>query len=249
MPEVRHFVLGDSQVGVSRLCFGTAFMGYQADNMSPSEGSDLLLYALERGVRFWDTSDDYGTHEHVANALSRVSREEVVISTKTKSADAPAGTLLRELGTDYIDILFAHDIGSGHMGEARRVLAACQEDRAKGSVRALGIATHSAVVADIACELPEVEVLMLPINSTGYCVKGIQIEGGVGAMMEAAEKAFSHGKGVVAMKIMGCGTLAGDPGSAISYVNNLHYVHSLCIGMRSAAEVDQNVRLLTESAL
>lgn len=245
---MKHVVLGNSQVRVSRLSFGTAFMGHQSDNMSPSEGSDLLLYALERGVRFWDTSDDYGTHEHVANALSQVPRGEVVISTKTKSADASAGSLLRDLRTEYIDVLFAHDVDSGHLEEARGVLLARQEDRALGRIRALGLATHSAVVADIAGEWPEVDVLMLPINSTGYCVKGIQVEKGVGAMMAAAEKAFGLGKGIVAMKVMGCGTLAGDPGSAISYVSDLSYVHSLCIGMRSPAEVDQNVRLLTGSS-
>jgi hypothetical protein len=46
------------------------------------------------------------------------------------------------------------------------------------------------------------------------------------------------------MKVMGCGTFADDPQAAIAFVARLPYVHSLCIGMRSFTEIDENVELL-----
>ena len=248
MSRERGVVLGSTGLMVSRLSFGTVFMGYQGDDVSPPNGAALLLHAFERGVYFWDTSDDYGTHEHVAHALRRLTRNEVVISTKTLDPDKPVEHLLGELGTTYIDILFAHDVAADGLDAARTLLGNRQPDKVAGRIRALGIATHSAVVAEAACEWPEVDVLMLPINSTGYCQKDLEVEGGIDKMMAVAERSSGLGKGIVAIKVMGCGTLADDPESAISLVSGLKYVDSLCIGMRSTSEIDQNVDLLANCA-
>ena len=53
--------LGRSALTVSRLCYGTLTMSPLQCNLSPREGADLLVYAYERGVRFLDTADLYGT--------------------------------------------------------------------------------------------------------------------------------------------------------------------------------------------
>jgi aryl-alcohol dehydrogenase-like predicted oxidoreductase len=219
-------------------------MGPQSDKLSPEEGAALLVHAFKQGVFFWDTSDDYGTHPHVAHALRQVPRNEVVICSKTETPHKPIESILQELETDYLDILLLHGFDSSEVSQAREALKSWQRHKASGKVRALGLSTHSSRVVELVSEWPEVEVLMLPINSTGYCLPDLSIEGGVEQMMSAAEKAYKLGKGIVAMKVMGCGTLAHDPKAAISFVAKLPYVHSLCIGMRSVAEIDQNVRLI-----
>jgi aryl-alcohol dehydrogenase-like predicted oxidoreductase len=235
---------GKTDLTVSRLSFGTVFLGPQSDNMSPEEGAALLLHAFKQGVFFWDTSNDYGTHPHVAHALRQVPRDKVVICSKTETPNKPIESILQELETDYLDILLLHGFDSGEVSAAKETLRSWQQHKTSGKVRALGLSTHSARVADLVSEWPEVEVLMLPINSTGYCLPDLSIEGGVEQMMSAAERAFKLGKRIVAMKVMGCGTLAQDPKAAISFVADLPYVHSLCIGMRTRTEIDQNVRLL-----
>ncbi len=245
MTGKNNILLGSTGIKVSRLSFGTVFMGPQSDQMSPEQGSALLLHALKQGVFFWDTSDDYGTHEHVAAALRRIPRDQVVICSKTENRDKPIENILEELKTDYLDILLLHGYDSSETDAAKEVLRSWAKHKASGKVRALGISTHSAMVADVAGEWPEAEVLMLPINPTGYCLPDLSVEGGMEQMMAAAEKAFGLGKGIIAMKVMGCGTFADDPEAAISFVARLPYVHSLCIGMRSLSEIDQNVRLLT----
>lgn len=244
MSAGNNILLGNTGLRVSRLSFGTVFMGPQGDQMSPEQGSALLLHAFEQGVHFWDTSDDYGTHEHVAQTLRQIPRNQVVICSKTESEDKPIENILEELKTDYLDILLVHGYDSTETDATKEVLQSWQQYKASGKVRALGLSTHSAMVADLVGKWPEVEVLMLPINPTGYCLPDLTVEGGIQRMMASAEKAFSLGKGIVAMKVMGCGTLADDPEAAISFVARLPYVHSLCIGMRSSAEIDQNVSLL-----
>ena len=63
-------------------------------------------------------------------------------------------------------------------------------------------------------------------------------------MKAVAERAWALGKGIVAMKVMGLGTLAHQPEEAIQHVARLPYVHSLCIGMRNRAEIEQNAQIL-----
>src|SRR5712692_11086817 len=75
--------LGRTGLTVSSLCFGTGYM-----SGSVTAGARLLVRAYELGVTFWDTSDDYGTHPHVARALREVGRDEIVVVTKTYASTA-----------------------------------------------------------------------------------------------------------------------------------------------------------------
>jgi aryl-alcohol dehydrogenase-like predicted oxidoreductase len=238
--------LGNAGIKVSRLSFGTVFMGPQGDKMSPAEGAALLLHAFEQGVYFWDTSDDYGTHQHVAHALRRIPRDQVAVCSKTETQNKQIENILEELKTDYVDLLLLHGYDLSEADAAKETLRSWQKHKASGKVRALGLSTHSATVAHLASEWPEAEALMLPINPTGYCLPDLTVEGGAERMMAAAKQAFRLGKGIIAMKVMGCGTLADDPEAAISFVAHLPYVHSLCIGMRNRLEIDQNVGLLKQ---
>ena len=58
-------------------------------------------------------------------------------------------------------------------------------------------------------------------------------------MLHAAKRAYERGKGVVAMKVMGCG--------ATPYVAHLPYVRSLCICMRSLEKVNKSLRYLADT--
>jgi predicted aldo/keto reductase-like oxidoreductase len=200
---------------------------------------------LDLGVFFWDTSDDYGTHPHVARALRQVRRDQVVIASKTCEPAEAVQRITAELGTDYLDILFVHCVSLSWVNAARQALNQWQPEKAQGKVRALGFSTHSAQVAHLAAGWPEVEVLMAPINSTGVCTSDSRIEDGdVTDMLQAVQEAYRAGKGVIAMKVMGCGALAADPRAAISFVTRLPYVHCLCIGMRNPKEIQSNLDLM-----
>jgi aryl-alcohol dehydrogenase-like predicted oxidoreductase len=245
---MRTVPLGRSDLRVSRLSFGTAWIGPRGLYMPPEEGAELLCQALNLGITFWDTSDDYGTHPHVARALAQVPRAEVVLCSKTTEPEGAVERILDELGTDYLDVLLIHCVGLSWIEPARQALQVLRPDREKGRLRALGFSTHSAAVARQAAAWPEVEVLMLPINQAGVCTRDSGFEdGGVEDMLAAAQAAWQAGKGVVAMKVYGCGTLAQDAPAALSFAAGLPYVHSLCIGMDSLEQIQSNVALVEES--
>jgi predicted aldo/keto reductase-like oxidoreductase len=242
---MQQVALGNTGLQVSRLSFGTAFMGPLSDHLSAQEGAALLLQALDHGISFWDTSEDYGTHPHVACALRRIRREQVIVASKLREPGTTVEQVLDELGTAYLDILFLHEVSLAQIDVAREMVCAWQGEKHRGCVRAVGISTHSVQVTRLAAEWPEVGVLMVPINATGVCTSDSSIEDGdIDQMLNATRLAWRAGKGIVGMKVMGCGSLAHRPGEAISFVARLPYVHSLCIGMRSWAEVQQNLELL-----
>ncbi len=239
--------LGRTGLILSRLGFGTVWMGPHGDDLSPAVGAELLHQAFPLGVTFWDTSDDYGTHPHVARALQRVPREGVVLASKTTEAEGAVARILADLGTDYLDMLFMHGVDLDWIEAAHQGLRLLQASREAGRVRAVGLSTHSAAVAREAASWPEVEVLMLPLNRTGICLPDYWIEdGGIEAMLPAARQAAAVGKGVIAMKVYGCGTLAGEGREALAFAARLPFVHSLCIGIRSVEDLQQNVAWLEE---
>jgi aryl-alcohol dehydrogenase-like predicted oxidoreductase len=242
---MKSVLLGNTGLPISRLAFGTAPIGPLDARLAPEEGAVLLLQALDLGVSFWDTADDYGTHPHVAHALHQVRREQVVIASKTYEPAGAVERILGELGTGYLDVLFVHCVGLSWANAAREALNLWQQDKVQGRVRALGFSTHSARVARLAADWPEVGVLLAPISAAGISqpTPGIE-DGSVEEMLAAMQRAWEMGKGVIAMKVMGCGTMAADPQAAISFAARLPYVHSLCIGMRNLREVQENVRLL-----
>src|SRR3990170_6560861 len=127
MLEVPMVNLGTSGLKVSKLGFGTFDFGIPSLNISSEEGGRILMEAYKLGVNFWDTSDDYGSHPHVASALKLVPRKEVVVCTKTsaRSGEQALKSLrssLKELGTDYIDVFLLHYVTSDWINGSRRVL-------------------------------------------------------------------------------------------------------------------------------
>ena len=91
--------LGSTDVEVSRLIYGTEPFNFKKGpdgnrtqgDKTPEEGGQILKGALELGVNTWDTSDDYGTHPHVAEALKLVERKEVVIADKSNALSEEDG--------------------------------------------------------------------------------------------------------------------------------------------------------------
>lgn len=110
---------------VSRLGFGTSQIGgpllvsgrpYGARPIPKKEAMNILKYAFENGINFFDTSDKYGNAEGLLGAVFSRKRNKVVIATKcgiTDEGDRKFNVSyinrclegsLRRLGTDYVDI-------------------------------------------------------------------------------------------------------------------------------------------------
>ena len=62
-------------------------------------------------------------------------------------------------------------------------------------------------------------------------------------VMPVLQKAKETGKGVIGMKVFGCGDLVGEEQreKSLNYVMNSHNVHCMTIGMENIEQVDDNV--------
>lgn len=251
VPKVK---LGSTGLEVSKLGIGPP------TNLSLKESGRLLVDSYELGVNFWDTSDDYGTHPHIALALKQVPRKNVVISTKTyatsgKEARESLKNSLEELDTDYLDIFLLHFVKSDWVDSCRQVLKEMKELKTTGIVKAIGLSTHSVAVARKVAQFEELDVIM------AICCKANQAlvnkfnefihleDGSMREMFQALKVAHDSGKGVVAMKVLGGETppLIERYQEAIKGVAQLDFVDAMVIGMRSLEEVKKNLMAIASS--
>lgn len=254
VPTVR---LGRTELSVSKLGFGTFDFGVSSLGISPEEGGRILRKSHELGVSYWDTSDDYGSHQHVAAGLKRVERNQVVVSTKTsaKTGDEAIKSLhysLKELGTEYVDIFLLHEVKSDWLKGSREVLKELEHERKTGHLKAIGLSTHSVNVVKEASQFEALDVIMTICCKADQSViskyhEHIPLEdGSIEEMMEAAKLAHKSGKGIIAMKVLGTSAqpLIADYQSSIGSVARLDFVDALIIGMRSLDQVRKNVRAI-----
>ena len=82
-------VLGKTGIRTSRLAMGTGTIGFGGSSNQTRTGhlTQLLRTGYDRGLTFFDTADGYGSHPEVAEAISHLPREKVVIMTKCDSRD------------------------------------------------------------------------------------------------------------------------------------------------------------------
>ncbi len=114
--------LGRTGLKVSALCLGTMTFGAQVEE---TEALKIIGKALEDGVNFFDTSNAYvqGKSEEIVGKALKKERQSVVLATKVSLRIGPGVNdsglsrkhimrgvedSLRRLGTDYIDLYYAH---------------------------------------------------------------------------------------------------------------------------------------------
>jgi len=251
VPKVK---LGETGLKASKLGFGTFDFGAPSLNISPEDGGRILAEAYELGVNFWDASEDYGSHPHIASATKLVPRKEVVISTKTnarsgKEAKNSLEKSLKELDTDYVDIFLLHNVKSSWIDSCHRVLEELSDMKTTGIVKATGLSTHSVNVVREASGFEEVDVIMATCCKANQAVinkfrDNIPLEdGSIEDMFNAIKLAHSRGKGVIAMKVLGTAAppLVRNYKSAIKSIARLDMVDAMVIGMKNLDEVKKNV--------
>jgi len=234
--------LGRTGLTVSTLCFGTGYL-----SGSVAVGARLLTRAYALGVTFWDTSDDYGTHPHVARALREVGRDDVVIATKTYASTAlgarrAVARALRELGVEAVDIFLLHAVDSrGELEAKLPALHALTRAKEEGLVRAVGVSSHSREVLTRLLGLPEVDLAFVVVNKTGTWMK----DASPAEMMQAVKRLYRSGRGIYGMKALGSGqvTEPTEVTSALHYAFRYPYAHAICVGMTSEAELKADVVL------
>ncbi len=167
----------NGEIKLSKIGFGTGSSGYTGINfqtkLTEKQLADVLIYAYDRGVNFWDKASSYGTYPHYREALKQIPRERIIIATKFsdssgKSAIVKITEALKALNTDYLDICLLHGVRNAFEIKMRSgALKALIKAKEKGYVRNVGVSSHGIGAIEASLDIPEIEVLFARINWAG----------------------------------------------------------------------------------
>jgi aryl-alcohol dehydrogenase-like predicted oxidoreductase len=239
--------LGSTGIKTSRLAMGTGTVGYEHHSNQTALGvkglSELLLNGYDRGLRFFDAADSYGSHAHVAEALKHVQRDKVTVLSKSWARDAAGmradlDRFRRELGTDYLDVCLMHCVTEADWTTRfRGAMDVLSEAKEKGTIRAHGCSCHSIEALRAAAKSPWVEIDFARINPIGSHMDA-DPETVVGVLREMK----AAGKAVVGMKILGQGDLRNRQPEALRYALRLGLLDAFTIGAESKSEQEDLIR-------
>lgn len=238
--------LGKTGIQVSPVGFGVLTIGATQLNLPLKDGADLLRYALERGINFFDTAQYYRTYPYIKEALRGTSYEPIIVSkcldlTYEEMKDAVEEARLA-LDRDMIDIFLLHEVRSDPDFDNRAgAWEYLQEAKEKGIIKAIGVSTHHVDVAERIASIPEADILFPLINFQGVGIRRGENPGNKEDMAAAIHNASLQGKGIFAMKVFGGGILTGDYMKALDYVIKLPGISSLMVGFGNRGEVDRMI--------
>jgi predicted aldo/keto reductase-like oxidoreductase len=248
-PRVRHgtdlVTLGNTGIQTSVLGMGTGSNGVRRSSRQLRLGlpafTRIIRHGIDRGLRYVDAADQYGTHIFVREALKGVPREGLFLQTKTRAlhpevAKVDLDRFRQELGTDYIDSLLMHAMrDDAWPADMRPVMDVLAEAKEKKIVRAVGISCHGIAPLRAAAQCDWLDTLLAQINPFG-------------AVMDASPDQYARcfqtlhdqGKGVIGMKLFACGRHATpeERSQSLKYVLGLGCVDAFPIGFESPEQID-----------
>jgi len=245
--------LGKSGLKVSRIAMGTGTHGGNKESDLTRAGMEhfvnLAHHAYERGIRFYDTADSYGSIPFVGEAIKTLPRKKLTLLTKMWTHDdgSPAvqsvedniDRYLKEFGTDYIDILLMHCMTNGNWSARRtHYMEGFLKAKKAGKVRAIGVSIHNIDALREAAVNPWVQVIMARINPFGTNMDGSPDE-----VKKILETAKNNGKGIIGMKIFGEGKHVSDPEreQSIKFALKEGNVHCMTLGMTTIPQMDDAI--------
>jgi len=220
----------------------------------------LLNHAYDQGIRQFDMGDMYGTHPYVGRVLKSKPREECQLVTKIWTrpgglpekerplADVLVKRFLKELQTDYIDVLQIHCMAKADWNKReRRQMDAMAKLKEEGLIRAHGVSIHSIPALKTAAEDPWVDVVHARVNPYGHRTDGPMEE-----VVPILKKIHDAGKGIIGMKLVGEGRFNPDERKkSLKFVMELGCIDCLTVGFEKPEHVDEfvaNVRERLEAA-
>ncbi len=245
--------LGKTGLKVTRLAMGTGTNGWNHGSNQTRIGLEkfktIIQAGYDRGIRFLDTADTYGSHPFVKEAIKMMPREKLTVMTKiwTENLDwhplQPVDQMLdrirKELDTDYLDIVLLHCMTKASWtDDKKRFMDGLSEAKSKGLIKKVGFSAHDygALESGINHDWPD--IVLSRINN-----KEVRMDGSPDKIMSLLEIAGSKGKGVLGMKIFGGGGLIKEDErmASLKYVIGSQKVHAMTIGCEDALQVHDTV--------
>lgn len=247
--------LGKTGIKTTLLGMGTGYSGYNRSSNITRAGvaESVIRAAYERGIRYFDCADSYGTHPFTKAALKGVPRENYVLGTKmwVASGGIPEGErpdseivvdrFRKELNTDYIDVVQLHCMTNGQWTDQfNRFTDGLENLKAKNIIKAHGVSVHSFDALKVASENPWVDIIHVRINPFGESMD----QRDPALVVPVIEKFHKAGKGVIGMKLIGGGRLKDDPqkiDESLKFVLGLGTVDMIIIGFELPEQIDNYI--------
>lgn len=253
--------LGNSGLTVPCLAFGTGSVtradGSNQVKLGQERFTHLLRHGYDRGVRFIDTAESYGSIPLVGRAIEGLPRENLTILTKIWTQPDGSGRednvrtkieeYLRLFGTDRLDILLMHCMMRGDWDTNRtHYMEGLSRAKEEGLIRAVGVSCHNIDALRLAASHPWVDVIMARINPWGTAMDGPADE-----VKEILHTARANGKGLVGMKIFGEGRHVTEPEreESIGFGFREAVLHAMTIGLETTAQMDDAIERVVRLSL
>ena len=251
--------LGKANVKVTRLAFGTGTHGGRVQReLGQTEFTKLVRYAYERGIRFFETAENYrGMPEMLGKALEGIPRENYRLMTKLRWQNAAnpdfnpftkIDSYRRELRTDYFDILLLHNVQSAAWPtELEKLRDAFSEAKHKQLIRSHGCSGHGLLPIRQYAGNEWLDLVLMRVNHDGTRMDNLRNEGNVPGVREEVlpiiSKVHGEGKGVIGMKIMGEGTFLTPEqrDASVKFVMQFGKVDAVTIGFKNTQEIDEAI--------
>jgi aryl-alcohol dehydrogenase-like predicted oxidoreductase len=251
----QQITLGKTGIKTTLLGMGTGFSGYMRSSNITRAGiaESVIRQAYEKGIRYFDCADSYGTHPFTAAALKGIPRENYTLCTKMwvtqggiPDTERPDSEIVvdrfrRELNTDYIDLVQLHCMTTGDWTDKqKRFMDGLENLKAKKIIGAHGVSVHSFEALKVAAESPWVDVIHVRINPFGEAMD----QRDPALVIPVIEKFHKTGKGVIGMKLIGGGKLKNDPekiDTSLKYVLGLGTVDMIIIGFEQPEQINNYI--------
>jgi uncharacterized protein len=234
-------MLGNTGLRTSILGMG----GFHLLEVNLTEAQAIIGRYLDAGGNYIETAAEYGDgdSETKIGTVMTTRRQTCVLATKCHAreqaeAEHFIARSLRNLQTDYVDILFMHHIQT--QADLDRIVApggalrAAETARKAGQVRFIGISTHGHPEIMLqALERYPFDVIMTNVNYLDSCNFPL-IEA------QLLPRAQARGIGVVGMKVVADGLLWRSAAQAFRYAWSLP-IHVMPAGMNTLAMVEQDL--------
>ncbi len=224
--------LGRTGLMVTRSSFGAL----PIQRISFDEAKKILLKAYKGGINFYDTARMYtDSEEKLGYAFSDI-RKDIIIATKSVATDRKTllehlETSLKNMKTDYVDILQLHNPGVlPDPEDPESSYAGMIEAKKKGMVRFIGITNHRIKTAIQAVESDLYDTMQFPLNSISSDID-----------LELIEICKKKDVGLIAMKAMS-GGLITNSASTFAFLRQFDNVVPIW-GIQREAELDEFLQL------
>jgi predicted aldo/keto reductase-like oxidoreductase len=247
--------LGKSGLKSTLLGMGTGFSGYNRSSNITRAGvaESIIRSAYEKGIRFFDCADSYGTHPFTAAALKGVPRESYTLSSKIwvgpggipeterPDADVVIDRFRKELNTDYLDLVQIHCMTDPEWtNKQKKQMDILENLKAKKIIRAHGVSVHSLDAMKACLESPWVDVVHVRVNPYGEAMD----KRDAADVIPVIEKLHKSGKGVIGMKLIGNGNFKNDSekiDASLKYVLGLGTVDMIIVGFELPEQIDNYI--------